>query len=418
MLLKWRRGFTLVELLVVIAIIGILIALLLPAVQKVREAANRITCSNNLHQMALAFHSYQDAYDALPPGYAEDTARTDGSHNLWYGPFVRTLPYMELDNVYKNFSFLYYDSTFPDPSGMGWPSVYSGADWRHTSWARNPFNRPPNITTGNVPPPSPLQCPNPTGSTNVPGQTWGAQGNFKVFACPSQPFDHFTVINGNVNNVSVFGIAQLDFPKGNPFHVTSSLASCYDTNSLTTGTACLAAGVSYPPGNMVLGRSDYVAVAGFFHDANTTSPPLNDNKTVIKYRGLFDYGVNSSLARVPDGTSNTMMIAEFCGAYATGQAQPQTNGWNSGCWTNTPLSVLFGTCPDPNNSTALGGNCEYSQDAGGGLGSGFTIGGWHNGSFNVAFADGSVRLLKVGLDQNLLISLAGYNDGDIISNLQ
>src|SRR5438105_6599418 len=112
-LLKWRRAFTLVELLVVIAIIGILIALLLPAVQKVREAANRITCANNLHQLALAMHSYQDANDSLPPMYHEDLTFTNGGHDLWYGPFVRILPYVELDNAYKNFCFLYYDSTYP-----------------------------------------------------------------------------------------------------------------------------------------------------------------------------------------------------------------------------------------------------------------------------------------------------------------
>src|SRR5437868_1094627 len=99
-----QMAFTLIELLVVIAIIGILIALLLAAVQKVREAANRVTCQNNLHQQALAFHAYQDAFDALPPNYHEDATRTDGSHNLFYGPYVRVLPYLELDNAYKNFS--------------------------------------------------------------------------------------------------------------------------------------------------------------------------------------------------------------------------------------------------------------------------------------------------------------------------
>jgi prepilin-type N-terminal cleavage/methylation domain-containing protein/prepilin-type processing-associated H-X9-DG protein len=101
-----RLGFTLIELLVVIAIIGILIALLLPAVQKIREAAARIQCQNNLKQLGLALHNYHDANTRFPPGHLK-------INNVdQHGCITYILPYIEQDNLYRQYRF---DLTWKDP---------------------------------------------------------------------------------------------------------------------------------------------------------------------------------------------------------------------------------------------------------------------------------------------------------------
>lgn len=91
-----RNGFTLVELLVVIAIIGVLVALLLPAVQQAREAARRMQCTNNMKQIGLALHNYHDTFNALPPAYLY--RGPGGSAN--YGWAVNILPFIEQTALY------------------------------------------------------------------------------------------------------------------------------------------------------------------------------------------------------------------------------------------------------------------------------------------------------------------------------
>ncbi len=141
------RAFTLVELLVVIAIIGVLVALLLPAVQAAREAARRVQCSNNLHQMGLAVQNYMSTKRELPMGYGrvlEDTTDTRRSF-VKPGLFSDILPYMEQQAAFNLQDRDFYNSSvtyFSDPARDHLIETYSCPSW--------PFDRvnstaPPNF---------------------------------------------------------------------------------------------------------------------------------------------------------------------------------------------------------------------------------------------------------------------------------
>ncbi|MGL4424219.1 MAG: DUF1559 domain-containing protein, partial [Gemmataceae bacterium] len=111
-----RKAFTLIELLVVIAIIAILIGLLLPAVQKVREAAARSTCQNNLKQLALACMNYESANGFMPLNGQCDSDGGNSTGYLIHGWATLTLPYQEQDNIFRQFD------TSSDPK-----AIYAGA---------------------------------------------------------------------------------------------------------------------------------------------------------------------------------------------------------------------------------------------------------------------------------------------------
>src|SRR6476620_9722424 len=112
-----RPGFTLVELLVVIAIIGVLVSLLLPAVQQAREVARRMSCSNRLKQIGLALHNYEAVHKVYPPAYiTANTAANGSAFGVTYGDAYRNgpsgfawgallLPFVEQQALYEQFNF-------------------------------------------------------------------------------------------------------------------------------------------------------------------------------------------------------------------------------------------------------------------------------------------------------------------------
>ncbi|MEZ6090076.1 MAG: DUF1559 domain-containing protein [Pirellulaceae bacterium] len=121
------RGFTLVELLVVIAIIGILIGLLLPAVQAAREAARRMSCSNQLKQIALATHNYHDTYQKFPWAVVEDLAYTARgpavTGSTWTPGHIQILPFLEADAMASRWDVDEPRNSTNDADGDGWTNL-------------------------------------------------------------------------------------------------------------------------------------------------------------------------------------------------------------------------------------------------------------------------------------------------------
>src|SRR5438046_831499 len=169
----FRRAFTLVELLVVIASIGVLVALLLPAVQTAREAARRSQCSNNLRQLGLALHNHHDTFGVLP------FARTGGRpQSISWAPLI--LPYIEQKNLLDLF-------TSPIPNGSSTFPMYTPASETATTNI--------NITINNI---NRTQF-QATGAMNIA---------VKVFACPTRRKTGFIGATGGTNDGNVGGICS------------------------------------------------------------------------------------------------------------------------------------------------------------------------------------------------------------------
>lgn len=180
-----RAGFTLVELLVVIAIIGILVALLLPAVQAAREAARRMSCGNNLKQLGLMMHNYHDTYRSFPAlGVAHDPGM-GASANLPYSWVIATLPYGEQTALFDQIM------TQARPRGPGLPTPWSTANnaWENANWKKD---IPNNICPSDSPPSNRAESPSLL--------------NYKACVGDDYHQNHFDVNSGRINR----GIFQVN----------------------------------------------------------------------------------------------------------------------------------------------------------------------------------------------------------------
>jgi len=224
-----RRGFTLVELLVVIAIIGILVALLLPAVQAAREAARRTQCNNNLKQLGLAAHNFHDTYNRLPPGVAGQVNTAVPASNVgWTGSepdqqlgcIAYLLPYYEQNTVWESFAGTGLNGTLD----TRWtPRLASGT----TPWFSNSLA----WTAGQTKLKN-MTCP----STNPYGSTGGVSATLLLYPYTFQivywPGQNPTI--GRTNYLGCAGGLGNNMPAGSGWDVYEGIFGCRSENNLAT----------------------------------------------------------------------------------------------------------------------------------------------------------------------------------------
>jgi prepilin-type N-terminal cleavage/methylation domain-containing protein len=377
-----RRAFTLVELLVVIAIIAVLIGLLLPAVQAVRESAARLQCANNLKQIGLAAHNYHDTNGQLPPGYLATLPRYNYPGVFWdgeqdtvdgqcVGVLVFLLPYLEQGNIYR----LLEDPAHPGDGGKLFDLDSRG------------FGDNPSLGVGNPPNPNFGRSSWWKSSTN-----YGlAASTIKVFVCPSAATDPNAIPgtgaaqSNGVINAACWQLNDIYSIDAHWFNAPFNSADPYGTNAPAPG------------------LTNYAGVCGSRGNNIRFPDPVWD-----RYAGLFDNRTANSLARVPDGTSNTLMFGEGTGGMLAGQLEV---GWS---WMAMGVAGTW---------RGLGGPTEshWAQ-----------FGSRHRGVVQFCFADGSVHALarKVDIqpwlsnrpnlpdpsyaDWYVLQRLAGYRDGEVV----
>jgi prepilin-type N-terminal cleavage/methylation domain-containing protein/prepilin-type processing-associated H-X9-DG protein len=346
-----RIGFTLIELLVVIAIIAVLIGLLLPAVQKVREAAARMSCQNNLKQLALAAHNYESANGRFPPGVlaafpgplcpaGNSNWNCDGAAGAagqYSGVLPILLPYIEQDNIFKQFR------TPHDPASPG-----NGTTQFQRWWV----NSPPDFQAG--------------------------QFRVKILECPSSP------------------------TAGTP-GTRTVMALWSNTGGGTTQSRLTSAGA------LAQGTTNYAPVSGLNGDDPTTRNygPLT-GISHPQYKGIFANRSRTTIPAIADGTSNTLLIGEGLGTHIRPLAANDNFRWS---WYGIGIvGVNFGLA-DPGREPALAGGGDnfwrrFSSLHTGGVNFAFGDGSVRMVRFGATATIGSADWL-------VLAQMAGMADGGV-----
>jgi prepilin-type N-terminal cleavage/methylation domain-containing protein/prepilin-type processing-associated H-X9-DG protein len=369
-----RSGFTLIELLVVIAIIAVLIGLLLPAVQKVREAANRMACSNNLKQLGLAAHNYDNTFGVLPPGFLgpKPTQPMDVTANVGkyqdVGVLVYLLPFLEADTVFKQLKVNLNPNVFTLPGSTAFfDNSLFNYDWTMAQAQLRVF-----------------MCPSDNAIANDPTNIQGSSGiGFSFFSGP---------VKDHPNDAFYATIWVFPGPPDNP---------------------------SFAP----KGHSNYAGVAGALGSAKDVASadpascpadfPSTGGVNLKQYEGIFTNRSGNKMGAIPDGTSNTLMFGETLGGID--QNPPYTTRTIFNSWFGVgalPTKYGLGQPGQPAGQNQPGANW-------------YTFSSYHPGGVQFCFADGSVHLLKFGQtttrnphcssDWFVLNALAGIKDGQVVN---